>query len=66
MPEAAIELALHTAKKCQWDDVGIDIIELENRYFVLEANMKYGKEGFKKAGIDYDAMMAEKIEKGEI
>jgi len=28
--------------------------------------MKYGKEGFRKAGIDYIQLMEEMIEKGEI
>jgi hypothetical protein len=33
---------------------------------VFEANMKYGKEGFRKAGIDYDRLMEEMIANGEI
>jgi ribosomal protein S6--L-glutamate ligase len=33
---------------------------------VLEANMKYGKEGFRKAGIDYTKLMEDMIENGEI
>lgn len=66
VPEEAIELALFTAKACGWNDVGIDILPFKDRYFVLEGNMKYGKEGFHKAGIDYYKLMAEKIRKGEI
>jgi ribosomal protein S6--L-glutamate ligase len=33
---------------------------------VLEANMKYGKEGFRRAGIDYFKMMEEMIDNGAI
>jgi ribosomal protein S6--L-glutamate ligase len=33
---------------------------------VLEANVKYGKEGFKKSGIDYYQLMEELINNGEI
>jgi ribosomal protein S6--L-glutamate ligase len=66
IPEPAVALAVHTAKKCKWDDVGIDIIFHENNYFVLEGNMKYGKTGFAVAGIDYYKLMEEKIEHGEI
>ncbi|MBW1893076.1 MAG: ATP-grasp domain-containing protein [Deltaproteobacteria bacterium] len=66
VPDEALELALYTAGKCGWDDVGIDIINTGGQYYVLEANMKYGKEGFRKAGIDYIKLMENMIERGEI
>ncbi len=66
IPEKALELALDTARHCGWNDVGIDICECKNRYYVLEANMKYGKAGFTKAGIDYNRMMEAMIRNGEI
>ncbi|MBW1695388.1 MAG: RimK family alpha-L-glutamate ligase [Deltaproteobacteria bacterium] len=66
VPEKALALALHTATSCRWDDVGIDICQYEDRFYVLEANMKYGKEGFRVAGIDYKALMEELIENEEI
>ena len=66
IPNEALDLALHTAGKCGWDDVGIDIIKRGKDYYVLEANMKYGKEGFRMAGIDYLELMEKMIERGEI
>jgi len=66
IPEEAKELALRTARCCRWDDVGIDICRHENRFLVLEANMKYGKEGFRAAGIDYPTLMEDLIDNGEI
>ena len=66
VPEQAIQLALHTARKCRWDDVGIDICEHSGRYYVLEGNMKYGRQGFRQAGIDYPQLMSELIQQGEI
>lgn len=66
VPEEAFDLALHTARSCGWNDVGIDVCEHEGRFVVLEANMKYGKEGFRVAGIDYIGMMEKMIENGEI
>ena len=66
VPAAALALALHTAKNCGWDDVGIDICECDGRFVVLEANMKYGKEGFRAAGIDYTDLMERLIENGDI
>jgi ribosomal protein S6--L-glutamate ligase len=63
VPAEAVELALYTAKVCRWNDVGIDIISHKGRYYVLEANMKYGKVGFRAAGIDYVKLMETLIEK---
>ena len=66
VPQKALNLALHTANACGWDDVGIDICEHDGTYYVVEANMKYGKEGFRAAGIDYSKLMEAMIENGEI
>jgi ribosomal protein S6--L-glutamate ligase len=64
--EEALDLAFNTAKQCRFDDVGLDICFAGNKYWVLEANMKYGKEGFKKAGIDYYQLIDDMIERGEL
>ena len=66
IPTAARKLALEVAHSCRWDDVGIDICEYQGQFFVLEANMKYGKEGFRKAGIDYIQLMESLIENEQI
>jgi ribosomal protein S6--L-glutamate ligase len=66
VPEDALKLALLTARLCRWDDVGIDICVNDGKYYVLEGNMKYGREGFRAAGIDYQQLMSDLIEQGEI
>jgi ribosomal protein S6--L-glutamate ligase len=66
VPARARELALQVGHACCWDDVGIDICEYNGRYYVLEANMKYGKEGFRQAGIDYHQLMESMIANEEI
>jgi len=66
VPAAAVDLAVHTAKACGWDDVGIDICVSGGKYYVIEANMKYGKHGFRAAGIDYVKLMESMIENGDI
>jgi ribosomal protein S6--L-glutamate ligase len=66
LPQAALKLALHVAATCGWDDVGIDICEHRGQFYVLEANMKYGREGFRRAGIDYHKMLEKLIIDGEI
>lgn len=66
VPQGACDLAVYTALSCGWDDVGIDICEYKGKLYVIEANMKYGKEGFMAAGIDYIKLMEKMIENGEI
>jgi ribosomal protein S6--L-glutamate ligase len=66
IPQKALDFALQIAHSCRWDDVGIDICLHGGKLYVLEANMKYGKEGFKTAGIDYLKLMEAMIENGEI
>lgn len=66
VPEEATRLALKTARICGWNDIGLDIIKTGDRFYVIEANMKYGREGFSAAGIDYYKLMSERIENNEI
>lgn len=66
VPPVAIELAERAAKVCGWDDVGVDICCHDGQYTILEANMKYGREGFRAAGIDYFQMMERMIDDGQI
>ena len=66
IPEEGLALARNTARLCQLDDVGLDICFSKGRYWVLEANMKYGYQGFRQAGIDFYALIDEMIENGEI
>ena len=66
LPPKALNLALLTAEKCGWDDVGIDIVLSDNRFYVLEGNMKYGTKGFQKAGINYKDLVCDLILKGRI
>jgi ribosomal protein S6--L-glutamate ligase len=66
VPREALELALYIGHTCRWDDVGIDICQHNGKYFVLEVNMKYGKEGFRQAGIDYIQLMENLIDNEEI
>lgn len=66
IPEPALALALDAARRCGWNDVGLDICVHDNQFYVLEANMKYGRAGFARAGKDYYQMMEEMIRNGEI
>ncbi len=66
IPQEGLALAQNTARLCQLDDVGLDICFFNGRYWVLEANMKYGHEGFRQAGIDFYELIDEMIENGQV
>jgi len=66
IPDEAVAFAVDVAGRCRVDDVGLDIYSHAGDYGVLEMNMKYGKAGFRKAGIDYDQMMEKMIKNDEI
>jgi ribosomal protein S6--L-glutamate ligase len=53
IPVEGLEFAVEVARQCAFDEVGMDICRVEGCYYVLEANMVYGLEGFRKAGIDF-------------
>lgn len=66
IPDEGLSVARNTARLCRLDDVGLDICFNNGRYWVLEGNMKYGKEGFRQAGIDFYKLMDDLIENGKI
>lgn len=66
LPAEAIALAVETAIKCDWDDVGLDLLPYRGKYYIIEANMKYGREGFRHAGRDYNQMMERMLENGDL
>ncbi|MFZ2447602.1 MAG: hypothetical protein WAW37_14700 [Syntrophobacteraceae bacterium] len=66
IPEAALEFARATALRCRFDEVGLDICEHGGRYWVIEANMVFGLEGFKEKGMDIHEILAGLVEAGAI
>jgi ribosomal protein S6--L-glutamate ligase len=59
IPAAAIDFAVDTALKCRFDEAGLDICEHAGTYCVLEANMVFGQEGFRKKGLDVHRIIAD-------
>lgn len=66
VPREAVRLAEAAAKRCRLDDVGFDICQYRGDFMVVEVNMKYGREGFRRSGIDFEKMMERLIADGEI
>jgi ribosomal protein S6--L-glutamate ligase len=66
LPRDGIDLACAAAKRCKLDDVGLDLIHSDGKWYVIEANMKYGTEGLRMKHIDCKAILREKLLSGEL
>jgi len=66
IPEKAVQLAVECAKRCKFDDVGVDLICSGARWSVIEANMKYGRKGLRMKDLDLKKIMTQKLVAGEI
>jgi ribosomal protein S6--L-glutamate ligase len=66
IPERIQQFAIDTARRCCFDDVGLDICQSGPKMYVIEANMKYGRAGFTQAGIDFFHLMETLIEQNVI
>jgi len=52
IPDEALHFAADAAARCGFDEVGLDICHAHGRYYVIEANMVFGHEGFRQRGLD--------------
>ena len=66
IPIEGVRLAQNSARKCKFDDVGLDLINSRGTWYVIEANMKYGRKGLKMKGLDLKEIMRQKLLSGEI
>lgn len=66
IPRRGVETAQNTARKCKLNDVGIDLINYQDRWYVIEANMKYGRKGLKMKGLDLKEILRGKLLAGEL
>ncbi len=66
IPTEAVRLARDSARKCKFDDVGMDLLYCKDKWHVLEANMKYGRKGLKMKGLELPEIMRRMLLSGEI
>lgn len=66
VPENAVQMAMDIAEKCHFNDVGLDFIENNGKWYLMEANMKYGRKGLKARGMDLKQILREKLLSGEL
>lgn len=66
IPDSALEFATDVARRCNFGEVGLDICLFEQKYYVIEANMVYGLEGFRQAELDIHEILADLDTKGSL
>lgn len=66
VPGEAIDLAARCARACRFDDVGLDFIRHHGRWYLIEANMKYGRKGLSMRGLSIKEIIRKKLLNGEI
>ena len=59
IPGEALEFALDVARRCRFDEVGMDILSFGGKYYIIEANMVFGLEGFRLAGLELPDILAD-------
>lgn len=66
IPGEMLDLAREWSRKCKFSDVGLDFIESGGKWYLIEANMKYGRMGLKMKGLVLKDIIREKLIAGEL
>lgn len=66
IPEEAMNYAGECARRCRFNDVGLDFIHARGRWYIIEANMKYGRKAMKIKGLNLKEILREKLLNGKI
>ena len=54
------------ARRCKFNDVGLDLLQYQGKWYVIEANMMYGREGFKKKNLVLKEVIRSKLLAGTL
>lgn len=66
IPLEGIRMAQKFSQKCKFNDVGLDFIQNNGKWYLIEANMKYGRKGLQMKGMDLKEIMREKLLSGQL
>ena len=66
IPDDIMPMVQDYARRCKFNDVGIDLLEYHGKWYVIEANMLYGREGFKKKNLVLKEVIREKLLAGTL
>lgn len=66
VPENVLSLALKASRVCGFNYAGLDICKSKGKLYILEANMKFGTLGFKRAGLDFKKILCQMVQDNKI
>ena len=66
IPADALDLACDYARKCKFNDVGLDLMRSKGKWYLIEANMQYGREGLKRKNMVLKEIIREKLLNGTL
>lgn len=66
VPGEAIDLARYWASKCCFNDAGLDLLFYEKKWYLIEANMKYGRKALAIKGMDLKEIIRKKLLAGNL
>jgi len=61
IPREVMGIAQEIARKCRFDDVGLDFIRHHGKWYLIEANMKYGRKALKLKGMDLKTIIRDRV-----
>ena len=61
IPSDILKIAEDVARKCHFDDVGLDFINRNEKWYLIEANMKYGRQALAKKGMNLKEILRDKL-----
>lgn len=61
IPHEVLAMAQDMARKCHFDDVGLDFIQNHGKWYLIEANMKYGRKALRSKGMDLKAIIRDRV-----
>jgi len=66
LPEDGLALAREYSRKCRFNDVGLDLLKSEGKWYLIEANMKYGRKALKMKGMVLKNIIRDKLMTGNL
>jgi len=66
IPDDGIKKAQIYSKKCRLNDVGFDMMNFNGTWYLIEANMNYGRKGLKLKYMDLKEILRDRLLSGEL
>jgi len=66
IPDDIMPVVQDYARRCKFNDVGLDLLQYQGKWYVIEANMMYGREGFKKKNLVLKEVIRSKLLAGTL